>query len=314
MEISFEKSPKYFSWFTVNLKKSKNVSWSSAKNLLEQRFDLACQASVQSLAMNLVNFSLDDNESFILCLERFRMLVIESKVNYGDNVLLVYLFIKCLPKQVQDKVNSILRNVHRIENSSLVSDLKVHYAPADWAIFEKIISGHVAAIEEVLSVFNKQKISSKKRKILTENEPSTSSSSSTSVPFASGPLSSAASKHASFDQLRKQGICTYCRVAKYDMDHGNNCEVKLQYLKRRNQNRRSVSNNTKDVHDNVTVKNKQVNHSINFTSTSDNSNPSSSHTPESSTDIPATSTITSTTTTTIFPLFDEKLCDFDSDL
>ncbi|MBQ0009469.1 MAG: hypothetical protein KBS97_04300, partial [Firmicutes bacterium] len=113
LEIAFEKSPKYYSWFTINLKNSNMGSWNAAKNLLKQRFDLASQASVHSLATTLVNFCHDENESFILCLERFRMLVIESKVNFTDNVLLIYLFVKCFPKQVQDKINSILRNIFR---------------------------------------------------------------------------------------------------------------------------------------------------------------------------------------------------------
>ncbi|KAI9325899.1 hypothetical protein BD770DRAFT_405134, partial [Pilaira anomala] len=123
LEISFEQSPKYYSWFTVNLKNSQKTSWNSAKELLKQRFDLASQASVHSLISSLVTFCYDENESFILCMERFRMLVIKSKVNRTDNVLLVYVFIKCFPKQVQDKISSILRNVHRIDNPSLASDL-----------------------------------------------------------------------------------------------------------------------------------------------------------------------------------------------
>ena len=106
LEISFEQAPKYYSWFTVNLKNSSNVSWSAAKNLLKQRFDLASQASAHSLITNLVSFTCDENESFILCLERFRMLVIASQVKFDDNILLIYLFIKCFRKQVQCRIYS----------------------------------------------------------------------------------------------------------------------------------------------------------------------------------------------------------------
>ncbi|KAI9330390.1 hypothetical protein BD770DRAFT_403865, partial [Pilaira anomala] len=186
LEISFEQSPKYYSWFTVNLKNSQKTSWNSAKELLKQRFDLASQASVHSLISSLVTFCYDENESFILCMERFRMLVIKSKVNRTDNVLLVY-----------DKISSILRNVHRIDNPSLASDLKVHHAPVSWSTFEQIISGHVAAIEEILTTMNNQKINS---------------------------------------------LCTYCKVAKYDFNHGNNCEAKIQFYKNRNSQAKNFVN------------------------------------------------------------------------
>ena len=63
LEISFERAPKYYPWFTVNLKTSSNVSWSAAKNLLKQRFDLASQASAHSLIKNLVSFGKIPNAS-----------------------------------------------------------------------------------------------------------------------------------------------------------------------------------------------------------------------------------------------------------
>ncbi|KAI9348393.1 hypothetical protein BD770DRAFT_165548 [Pilaira anomala] len=238
LEIAFEKkSPsKHHSWFTINLKNSNIGSWNAAKNLLRQRFDLASPAtSVHSLVTTLVNFCHDENESFILCLERFRMLVIESKVNFTDNVLLIYLFIKCFPKQVQDKINSILRHIFRIENSSLASDLKEHHAPVSWHTFENIISEHVVAIEEVLSVYNKQKTNSKKRKLEDVNSSATTTTTTSSV-SPSGPLSTAASNYAAapnFHQLRRQGICTYCKAAKYDYNHGISCEAKEKFFKNR---------------------------------------------------------------------------------
>jgi hypothetical protein len=236
LDISFEGAPKYHNWFTLNLKDVKDISWLEAKNILQQRFDLASQASVQSHAVSLTNFSLEENESFILCLERYRMLILKAKINITDNVMLFYFFIKCFSSKVQEKVNEIISNNFRITSPNDIDNVKIHHAPACWATFEKIITGHIAAIEEVLLVSRSQKINYKKRKanMVEEVQPEPRVQ---NVPFvASGPSSSAASQYANLAALKDQGICTYCRTVNFRQtkNHQYTCEAKIAFYKKRN--------------------------------------------------------------------------------
>ncbi|KAG2228788.1 hypothetical protein INT48_003595, partial [Thamnidium elegans] len=227
LDIAFEGSTNHHGWFSVNLKNSSAISWPDAKTILQQRFDMASQASVNSLAISLINFSLEEKESFILCLERYRMLILRAKINIENNVMLFYLFVNCFPSKVQGKINQIISSNFRKTNPSDFDNVKMHHAPASWAMFEKIIIGHIAVIEETLGSSRIHKVNNKKRRMIEKVE---------EVPFdtlkndalfvVSGPTSSAASKHVNFATLRAQGICTYCRTANYrdDPSHSYNCE------------------------------------------------------------------------------------------
>jgi hypothetical protein len=133
----------------MNLKNSDNLTWLQAKNALQRRFGLASQASAHSLVTNLVKFSLEKNESFILSLKRFRMLILESKINIEDNVLLYYVFVNCFSSKVQEKIYEIISECFRDNNPVDYKSAKIHKVPSNWKHFDDMIIGHIAAIEEV---------------------------------------------------------------------------------------------------------------------------------------------------------------------
>ncbi|GAA5815201.1 hypothetical protein MFLAVUS_008707 [Mucor flavus] len=230
LEIAFEGSPKHHSWFSLNMQNSRNITWPNAKKMLQRRFDLASQTSVHTLAKRLISFSLEENESFTLCLDRFRLLILAAEINHTNNVMLFYIFINCFSSKVQEKINDILTANFRRLNPDDLDNVKYHHAPTDWAIFERTLSGHMAAIEEVLSSTRSHKTIHKKRKSNADDDQGKI------TPFvASGPFSSAASKHAGFNALKAQGICFYCKLTSYkdDPNHTYTCEAKkANYLKK----------------------------------------------------------------------------------
>ncbi|GAA5799534.1 hypothetical protein HPULCUR_004950 [Helicostylum pulchrum] len=236
LEIAFEGSSKYHTWFSLNLKNSSSVSWPNAKKVLQQRFDLASQTSVHTLAKRLISFSLEENESFILCLERFRMVILTAQINHTDNVMLFYLFLNCFPSKVQGKINQLLSVNFRNLNPNDLDNVKIHHAPADWALFERFISGYAAVIDEVLASSRSQKTIHKKRKASNEDEKTSPVDQEKASSFvASGPSSSAASRHADYHTLRAQGLCFYCKLANYkeDANHIYTCEAKkIAYSKK----------------------------------------------------------------------------------
>ncbi|KAI7887949.1 uncharacterized protein EV154DRAFT_594835 [Mucor mucedo] len=234
---SFAKNTKFYPWFETNLNSAKSdiKSWKQAVAVLENRFDLGKQASVHQLAQNLIKFKLDNNESFILGMERFKQLMVESNIVENIELAIIYQFLNALPTRVQDEVHKIFKKKSSTSKSSDMESLnlkKIHHLPFVWDEFQRSVGTHIADIETVLDSCNEdEKMNAvedngaKKRKF--EDDPSSS-----------------ATEYRS--KLKNSGKCTFCEE-KWTYNHRYNCKKRIEFFRSKDASLQDNVSNNLDV-------------------------------------------------------------------
>ncbi|KAG1016578.1 hypothetical protein G6F26_012413 [Rhizopus arrhizus] len=260
LEVSFEKSDSDtdHDWFERFIErrcmdKKTVLNWDQAKEVLKQHFDLASQTTPEMWFKNLINFRQERCETLTQAMDLYRLFSLGAKVNMHDNTFLIGHFISRLYT-----INSNITGESIYSTRNLPIPL-----PKEWNVLESILIKEMANLESALLNILKDKkkedntkkldeqddnANTKKRKMVHQSEHKNQKVSKTSVEF-----------QQEIADLKKQGICTLCKTAKYSPDHYSSCSIRLKHIKRK-YGKQIVSNSSKG--NDKTVSNLELSNSI----------------------------------------------------
>ncbi|KAG1175326.1 hypothetical protein G6F36_011112 [Rhizopus arrhizus] len=275
----------------VELKEKR--SWVEVKDLLIQKFDLASQTSQLSWTKYLVNFKQGATESLMASIHRFRLFATGAKFSSSvSNPILNTLFLSRLfTAKYQETILATVEKYNKSSLSSVTNTTKESiYAPSNapmpldmsWDDFEAILVKNIAHLESALIYIQKehqQEVSkrqtesandhqTKKRNFITANDQPTRYNNNISRSNVSNynnnnnnrsmnNISRSNSKNDFFQEiadLKKKGLCTYCKTAKYSVDHAKICSARIKYEERK----KTMNNHKPSVSikpDNIKIKN-----------------------------------------------------------
>ena len=266
LEICFERSDKDFDWFVRHLKRpikefKRPISWNQAKQLLRQKYDLASQTTPLQWLQFLLGFNQHSSETLTETMDRFRLFCLGANVNMDNNVLLIYMFISRLHSQkFRDLLlKTVKESMAKKSNASTtnLSSMDSIYAPcnqplpfpASWNEFESILVKEMATLENALVEIVKDKSSHTNKRSLDVSSGNDKriklSSTSNQKAKEDKNSTSTVSFFKQIAELKKKGICTFCKTAKYTVEHTKVCEARKNYQLKKNS--ANVSTSSKSI-------------------------------------------------------------------
>ncbi|EIE83945.1 hypothetical protein RO3G_08655 [Rhizopus delemar RA 99-880] len=280
LEVSFEKSDSDtdHDWFERFIKrrcmdKKTALNWDQAKEVLKQRFDLASQTTPEMWFKNLINFRQERCETLTQAMDRYRLFSLGAKVNMHDNTFLIGHFVSRLHTvKFQEMVQAtITRNLPSLVSASSNTNGESVYStrnlpiplPKEWNVLESILIKEMANLESALLNILKDKKKEENTKKLGEHDDNANTKKRKMVHQSEHINQKVSKSSVEFQQeiadLKKQGVCTFCKTAKYSPGHYSSCSVRLEYVKRKH-GKQIVSNSSKG--NDKTVSNLELSNSI----------------------------------------------------